>query len=43
MRKDLLQKRERKQLQQKQQKQKGKETRIHTAQKIDLKERMTIL
>jgi glycine cleavage system protein P-like pyridoxal-binding family len=31
MRKDLLQKRERKQLQQKQQKQKAKETRIHTA------------
>jgi hypothetical protein len=30
MRKDLLQKRERKQLQQKQQKQKGKRNRIHT-------------
>jgi hypothetical protein len=41
MRKDLLQKRERKQLQQKQQKQKAKETRIQP-QKIDLKERMTI-
>jgi hypothetical protein len=33
MRKDLLQKRERKQLQQKQQKQKAKETRIHSLRK----------
>jgi hypothetical protein len=44
MRKDLLQKRERKQLQQKQQKQKGKRNKDpHSLQKIDLKERMTIL
>jgi hypothetical protein len=43
MRKDLLQKRERKQLQQKQQKQKTKETGSTQPQKIDLKERMTIL
>jgi hypothetical protein len=43
MRKDLLQKRERK-LQQKQQKQKGKRNKDpHSLQKIDLKERMTIL
>jgi hypothetical protein len=42
MRKDLL-KRERKQLQQKQQTEEAKETRIHSLQKIDLKERMTIL
>jgi hypothetical protein len=43
MRKDLLQKRERKQLQQKQQKQKGKRNKDPHSLKIDLKERMTIL
>jgi hypothetical protein len=43
MRKDLLQKRERKQLQQKQQKQRQKKQGSTQPQKIDLKERMTIL
>jgi hypothetical protein len=43
MRKDLLQKREASSCSKSSRSRKAKETRIHTAQKIDLKERMTIL